>query len=855
MADTKLSSNALVGRTRWLAVPAALLTAGGALLFFRRDQQETVLVPPIKLAQNIPVEPTPTVTRKPQSPFRWLLYLAGVILCAGILVVLQNSSPELSAAIFMLLILACVLYAAYLSAAKIARFLQQIQFSIAYPRAVLRKNATGLSLISGSAAVVLAVWSAIMFWDARSYGELQSQGVLLFILSLLALWFAFWLRPSTLPMMTIALKPPVPVPEVKGFVSGLRLFLRRAQTRLALFGGIVLLVILCEINGLFIKSDLLNIATVHVQFVILVSATVLIIIGLTGVVQAQAKPAQSRLERWLPLWPLALITLLAFVLRFWHLDLAMRFLVDERSFIDGIHDIQTFQFVGLLQPFSGISAFPYVYPYWQFVSMSLFGPDLFSLRIPSALLGTLAIPATYFLVRTLFDRKTAIIAALILATFPPHIQFSRIAICEISSPFFATMSLAFFARAMQQGQRRDFVLGGVMLGFTHYFHEGGRLLFTPLAIMWLVGCVIFMQVSDMPMTLSPLQRIRRHWLRVRSGLLLSLVGLVLIAAPIYFTLIGINRPFFARLVDNHSGLTSNYWQELLTADKALRDHIDAHLIPAFMVLFDRQDSTMFYSQTTALLLTGTLLFGIIGLAFACYHWDKPGPMLLILWVMCTSLGNSLMKDSTGSPRFVMVFPALAILAAVGIRYVLPMVVRRVRWQPAVMAGLSVALAAYQFNFFFNQHLPEYNFIFRSVNAAPDGYDAAWRSVNFPLNTQVHVISSPDFNQIETEGLIRAWWRDDIVVDTLLARRLSPKYLKNLTCGVDHAFYVQWQDTKTLNMLRAYFKLSPPQYTRFTELATFERLVLYYAANNPDDGSLYSYYCKQAEEPSKNKSSS
>ncbi len=42
---------------------------------------------------------------------------------------------------------------------------------------------------------------------------------------------------------------------------------------------------------------------------------------------------------------------------------------------------------------------------------------------------------------------------------------------------------------------------------------------------------------------------------------------------------------------------------------------------------------------------------IIGFAFVCYYWRKPGSMLLVLWVLATAMGNSLMKDSTGSSAF------------------------------------------------------------------------------------------------------------------------------------------------------------------------------------------------------------
>ena len=120
------------------------------------------------------------------------------------------------------------------------------------------------------------------------------------------------------------------------------------------------------------------------------------------------------------------------------LDTAMRFLVDERSFIDGTYSAAQSPFNGLLQPFSSISAFPFVFPYWQSLGMKLFGMGLVGFRATSAIVGALTVPGLYFLVRTLFDRKTAVLAALFLATFPPHLQFSRIGINNIADPLIGT---------------------------------------------------------------------------------------------------------------------------------------------------------------------------------------------------------------------------------------------------------------------------------------------------------------------------------------------------------------------------------------------------------------------------------
>lgn len=855
MADSKFISPSTLERSRWLALPAAMLALGGALVWWRRAQSsslplsQTTVSPIESLEAELAAEAPVPQPRKPQSPLRWLLYLGAAMLSAGVLIVISSASPELSAALFVLLMLASVLYVLFISADAISHGLQALRQNLSYPSNLRQRYWAYASFGFGMGAVALALWSAILFWDSRSFEGLRDQAVVMFVVCIITLCIALLLHPEQYLSVTSTLAYPLAAPTSKGLRPGLSLFLRRARTRLALFTGILLLLILTEINAQFLKSEIVNAATVQFQVLLLIIGTVLVVIGITGVrTQAQptAQPAATRWERWRPLWPLALITLVALVLRIWHLETAMRFLVDERSFIDGTYELRLYPFTGVLRPFSSISAFPYMFPYFQTVGFGIFGNNLFGLRIPSAILGTLGIPALYFLARTLFDRKIAILAALFLATFPPHLQFSRIAICEIASPFFATLGFAFLARGMQAGDRRDFVISGVLFGFTHYFHEGGRLLYTPLAVLWIIGCLLFMPVSDMVVSASPLAGFLARFRRVRSNLGGWLVALALIAAPIYFTLIGINRPIFARLVDNSSGLTSADWRDVFYTQDGFAKFINDHVIPAFSVFFNQRDSTLFYSQSTALLLTGFLPVVILGFGVACFYWRKSGMMLLILWVVCTAGGNSLMKDSTGSPRFVMVFPALALLAAVGVRYVVPLVVRRVRWQVGVMAAVSIVLALYQANFYFNQHIPQYNFDFRFANGAPDGYDAAWRSLDFPPNSQVHLISTPVYNQIEAEGLIRVW-RGDIMVDARLSNRFSPNYLKSLQCGVDHAFYVQKQDVAVVQLLHRFFKISPPQYTPYDDLAVEERFVLYYAAYNPDDGSVYSQLCARQSE--------
>jgi hypothetical protein len=62
---------------------------------------------------------------------------------------------------------------------------------------------------------------------------------------------------------------------------------------------------------------------------------------------------------------------------------------------------------------------------------------------------------------------------------------------NIADPLFGTLAFAFIGRGLLHGRRTDFAIGGAMLGLTHYFYEGGRLLYMPLALAWIAACLLF----------------------------------------------------------------------------------------------------------------------------------------------------------------------------------------------------------------------------------------------------------------------------------------------------------------------------------------------------------------------------
>lgn len=578
--------------------------------------------------------------------------------------------------------------------------------------------------------------------------------------------------------------------------------------RRVFWAGVATMVILAEANGRVLKIPALVETSVHVQFFLLVLGIGLMTFGLGGM--QLHWPA----IRWRTVALVVALTAVALFLRFWQLDQALRFFVDELNFTDVVREFWGTPNVPLLEPMSGIAAFPFLYPYWQANAIALLGRNLIGLRAVSALIGALTIPAVYLLGRTLFDRKTALIAALLLATFPPHLHFSRLALNNVADPLFGTLGIAFVARGLISSRRGDYALGGALLGLTQYFYEGGRIIFMPVVALWLVGLLVLW---------GP----RLRW---RNWLLAGLTALI-VALPIYYTLAAIDRPVAARLVNNHTALGVDYWRNLLETG-FFEDHIRMRIIQPFLVYIQAIEGSFFYRGETGLILPALVPAFFLGIGYALARLRRPGPLILLLLWLATTFGNSLMVEADQSPRYVLVFPTLMVFAAVGIRYTLPMLLPRFRHlRAALMITLVVGLAAYQANYYFNRHLIVYNHQMRSSWGHPDAEDAVLRSLNFPPDTEIHIISAVAPDENFTHGFLR-FFNDDLELETLDPQAVTEDYIARLNPAVDHAFFVEQGQDEVLQRLKAHFYLLPPQFSPYDDLTSFEQFPLYYAPALP-----------------------
>ncbi|HLA44464.1 MAG TPA: hypothetical protein VJZ27_13560, partial [Aggregatilineales bacterium] len=244
--------------------------------------------------------------------------------------------------------------------------------------------------------------------------------------------------------------------------------------------------------------------------------------------------------------------------------------------------------------------------------------------------------------------------------------------------------------------------------------------------------------------------------------------------------------------------------------------IDRTLNP-FLLYISVPDASIFYAGNKPLMLVYMAPFFLMGLLYAAYHWQKPGALLLFLWLLLPPMGVSLLIESGISVRFVVVFPAMVLAAAVGIRYVLPRLLphRFERYAFPMMIVLVLMIGAGQVYYYFNPHLEAFNRQFRLTKLYPDGEDAIFRSQDLPAGTHAVLISSPVFQRSYTKQVFD-YFKIPLSFECLTPEQVTDSYLESLSPNRDYAFFIPLNDTRILERLQAHFRLQPPRRSPYAD---------------------------------------
>jgi len=602
--------------------------------------------------------------------------------------------------------------------------------------------------------------------------------------------------------------------------------------------GLILLVALTEINADILNIPFLKGVTPYVQSVLLILGVGLTAWGAGGTSshtrrEQDSAPSLSsgrgpggeviiqRHNVSPELLALTVILLIATFARAYALGDGVRLFVDEIHFTNPIRHFDLADDIELLLPFSSVAAFPYLYPFMEWNAVQVFGHTLVGLRVVSAGFGVLGVLALYLLARELFDKKTALIAAALLAVFPPHLQFSRLGLNNIADPFFGTMMLYFIMRGLRRPDaiRLNFAWAGAMLGLTQYFYEGGRLLFPALVIGWLllIGVAGYITLTarllwgwltnERKIFAAALRRIESLDFAALARALGALFFMAfVVAAPVYITLLNKERDVVQRL--ETAGLRPVETEQLKTLS-GMVGHIYNRLNESLLIHLSIPEAGLYYAGNTSLLLGVLAIFFLIGAVVILWRLLRPSrnpaAPLLILWLLLTWLGNTLLTEGRISARYVVEFPALILIVAVGIRSMMTILLPcQPKAQNRLMVALVGALMVAQFQYFFGSHLSTFSSQFRGTpNRGHDIDDALLRSADFPDGTYVHVVDTLPFPNRDAMDLM-AYLNGGVLIHTMSPPEFTDSYLQMLPVDHDHAFYIVPEDKATLARIQRYF---------------------------------------------------
>lgn len=294
-------------------------------------------------------------------------------------------------------------------------------------------------------------------------------------------------------------------------------------------------------------------------------------------------------------------------------------------------------------------------PNWSFIptaiSTTLFGENLFALRLPSALSGALSVVFLFLLAREMFGNRTALIAAVFLSAFPLHLHFSRIGVHNIIDSLMVCLVLWLILLAMRKDRLILYLLAGIATAFTFYTYVGTRLV---LGIAMLA--LFYMGIR------------RRGFMRAHlPHLAIYILGLFVAIAPMAAFFIDKPDVFLTRIAQ--SSIFSAGWLE---GEASLSGISKAAVIwrqftTTILVFLSKPAvSNFFYSPRPYLTVLGAVFF-LLGIVYSVVRVFRPRMFVMQAWFWSVILlGGVLTQGAPAHTRLLMTTPALAIFVALGI---------------------------------------------------------------------------------------------------------------------------------------------------------------------------------------------
>jgi 4-amino-4-deoxy-L-arabinose transferase-like glycosyltransferase len=315
--------------------------------------------------------------------------------------------------------------------------------------------------------------------------------------------------------------------------------------------------------------------------------------------------------------------------------------------------------------------------------VALLGPGRLAIRLPTAILGILTIPATYLLVRELFaakdkglSQRVGLLASAFLALSFWHLALNHLSFRANYVPFLEVLCFAFLWRAIRTDRLGSYVASGIFLGLGLHTYIAAR--FVPIVIVVFFAALL--------LTRQGRTLVLGRWHR---WMLLAAVSLLVFAPLLYFFLT--NSDYFML----RAGGVSVFSPGLHQGDfwGLLKRSVLGNL---GLFGFTGDPNWLFNipGRPGLGLVQGVLFW--LGAVLCIVRWRRPSYAFLLIWWMVMLLPSILAPDPIPHHlRAAGTLPVACILAALTVMDLLPSVLQPFRrLRVALPPLLAIVLPLY-----------------------------------------------------------------------------------------------------------------------------------------------------------------
>ena len=262
-----------------------------------------------------------------------------------------------------------------------------------------------------------------------------------------------------------------------------------------------------------------------------------------------------------------------------------------------------------------------LYAYLTIPFLAVGGLNVFTIRLPQAILGCLTLPLFYDFLKRIGERKLAVVGLFLLAVNPWHIMLCRWGLEANLVPFFLLLGMYFLVRAFQE-KNQYYIPAFVAFGLTLYCY----------AIMWLVVPILLVLLL-----LYAIYYKKVHWNRylVIGVLLMGVIGMPL------FLFYLVNNGYLQEICLPWMSIPK---MDSIRESEVSLSHIRENLKDLLRVLILQKDDLPHNNTPVGIYYYWSIPFLLIGGTGALYQFVKnlirknyDGRDVMVLWAVASGI--------------------------------------------------------------------------------------------------------------------------------------------------------------------------------------------------------------------------